>query len=156
MGLKTFLHKFKYKVAGEENPCMDQQGMIMVLVLMLLLLFTAMGILLMYMVASTIKSSGLLKTEETRFYGADGGVLAVTAYLTQYHRTDAPADITSSTNYQATITYLGQTITYPIGYSTLWKGANVKINSVSPPTNSTAEIEAVVFIPVAPAGYGNE
>ncbi len=141
---------------GEKNTGKDQQGMVLVLVLMLLVLFTAMGILLMYMVTSTIKSSGLLRMEETRFYGAEGGVLAVTAYMTQYHRTDAPEDITNSTTYQTTVTYLGQTINYPIGYSTLWKGANVKINSVSPPANSTAEIEAVVFIPVSPVGYGNE
>ena len=156
MKLKIFLQKFRYKVTGEKNTCKNQQGMVLVLVLMLLLLFTAMGILLMYMVASTIKSSGLLKTEKTMFYGAEGGVLAVTAYMTQYHRTDAPEDITNSTTYQATITYLGDTIAYPKGYSTQWKGANVKIDSVSPPTNSTAEIEAVVFIPIAPVGYGNE
>lgn len=143
---------------GETNTFRNQQGMVLVLVLMMLLLFTAMGILLMYMVASTIKSSGLLKSEEIQFYGAEGGVLAVTAYMTVYHQGTAPEDITTQASYYATTTPLGQTIAYPIGYSTQWKGFNMKINSVSPPppAASTSAIEAVVFIPVAPAGYGNE
>jgi len=147
--------------AGNRISARNQRGAVMVLVLMLLLLFTAMGLLLMYMITSTVKSSGLLRSEEAGFYGAEGGVLAIAAYMTAYHRTDFPINelqslLPGAGAWSATYTPLGPTIMYPVGYSTLWTGVSEQIDGVSPPTNSTSEVEAVVFIPVSPVGYGNE
>src|SRR5271157_4555953 len=137
MRLSAFLQKCTYSTAEKANTGRNQQGTVLVLVMMLLLLFTTMGILLMYMVTSTIKSSGLLKMEDLRFYGAEGGVLAVAAYMTQYHQVTVPHDVTDQTTpqpgYHADHHSLGQTIAYPIGYSTLWVGENVYIDSISPP-----------------------
>ncbi|MBI4687385.1 MAG: hypothetical protein HY756_06350 [Nitrospirae bacterium] len=111
----------------------------------------------MYTITSTVKTSGLLTMESKRYYGAEGGILSVAAFMTFYKRTDAPKDVTETNTFTATTLYLGDTVRYPIGYSTLWKGADVRINSQSPPPpNDMKEVEAVVFIPVAPAGYGNE
>lgn len=136
---------------------MRQQGMALVIALSLLLVFSVMGMMLMYTITSTVKGSGYLRQATERFYGAEGGVLSVAAYMTYYKRTDAPRDITDTAKFKATILYLGQTVRYPVGYSTQWTGADVRINSKAPPPpDDKAEVETVVFIPTAPVGYGNE
>jgi hypothetical protein len=134
-----------------------EQGFILVTVLLLLVLITLIGFTLSYKIISTIKISGLTKMGMVRFYGAEGGTLSVTAYMTNFKRTDAPLDVTLTSFFKANIKVLGDTIRYPVGYGTLWKGADIQINSVSPPPpNDRSEVEAVVFIPVSPVGYGNE
>lgn len=92
-----------------------------------------------------------------RFQGAEGGAIAVASYMSKYKRTDTPLDILSTSEYTATTKVLGDTISYPVGFSSLWKGVNMQINSMSPPVpNDKTEIEMVVFIPISPVGYGNE
>jgi hypothetical protein len=141
---------------------LGENGIALVTSLIFMLLFTIMGMMLMYMVTSTVKASGLLIKDSQRYYGAEGGVLSVAAYMTFYKRTDAPKDITDPDpdkpySFKATTLYLGETVRYPVGYSTLWKGADVRINSQSPPPpNDIKEVEAVVFIPTTPVGYGSE
>jgi hypothetical protein len=136
---------------------LGDDGIALVTSLIFMLLFTVMGMTLIYSITSTVKASGLLIKDSQRYYGAEGGVLSVAAYMTFYKRTDAPRDITDSDTFIATTLYLGETVRYPVGYSTLWKGADVRINSKSPPTpNDIKEVEAVVFIPTTPVGYGNE
>ncbi len=143
---------------------LDQRGIALVTALLFLLVFSIMAVMLVYMITSTVKTSGLLRLEAERFYGAEGGVLSVLGYMTLYKRTDAPRDITDPCTiptdmgcFKVTTLFLGETVRYPVGYSTLWKGADVKINSVSPPPpDDKAEVEVVAFIPTAPVGYGNE
>ena len=77
--------------------------------------------------------------------------------MTFYRRLDIPSDVLTTDTYDAEWTKLGEnTVKRPPGYSVSWIGADVLINSKSPPINPMAEIEAVVFIPVMPVGYGNE
>jgi hypothetical protein len=134
-----------------------EDGMALVIAIIFLLIFSIMGAMLMYTITSTVKSSGLLSLEAGRYYGTEGGVLSVISYMTLYKRTDVPLDVTLSDTYSVSTLNLGNTVRYPVGYSTLWRGADVRIDSKSPPPpNDTKEIEAVAFIPNAPVGYGNE
>ena len=134
-----------------------ERGMILVTTLLFLLLFTVMGSMLLYMITSSVKISGLTALESTRFYGTEGGVLAVAAYMTLYRRTDPPNDILNTPAYATNVTFLATTIRNAPGYASLWKGMDVQINSKSPaPPADLNEVEAIVFIPNAPIGYGNE
>ena len=102
----------------------------------------------MYTITSIVKSSGLLLLEANRYNGTEVGVLSVVFYMTLHRRTDVPRDVTNSDTYKVTTLDLGQTVRYPVGYSILWKGVDVRIDSKSlhPPKNKK-EVEAVVFIP---------
>jgi len=149
----------KYVSVERGKGWKNERGFLLVSTLLFLALFTILGMMLMYKVTSTIKISGLSRMEMTRFHGAEGGALSVAAYMTQYRRTDPPEDvtITDTREFEAGVTLLGDSIRYPVGYSTLWKGGDVQINSVSPPTpDDKSEVELAVFIPVSPVGYGNE
>lgn len=136
---------------------LGQKGIALVTVMIFMLIFLLLGAMLMYTITSTVKTSGLLTQASKRYYSAEGGILSVAAYMTVYKRTDAPKDILETDTFTATTLYLGDTVRYPTGYSTLFKGADIRINSQSPPPpNDIKEVEAVVFIPTAPVGYGNE
>ena len=146
--------------------------MALVVTLMLLLVFSVMGVMLMYSITSTVKSSGLLSQEAFSYYGTVGGVFAVAGYMTLFKTQFVPEDIlnptnavmsnqTGESNYSATTHILGSTVRNPVGYSTLWVGLDVLVTSVSPPLAQQVngvhkEVDAVVFIPNAPVGYGNE
>jgi hypothetical protein len=136
---------------------LKEDGIALVIAILFLFIFSIMGAMLMYTITSTVKSSGLLSLEASRYYSTEGGVLSVISYMTLYKRVDVPKDVTDSDTYSVSTLNLGQTVRYPVGYSTLWKGVDVRINSKSPPPpNDKKEIEAVAFIPTAPVGYGNE
>ena len=131
-----------------------EHGFVLVTVLLLLFLFTAMGMASLAGIKATIKSTGLLRQDTIRFYQADGGTLAVFGYMTAFKRTDIPSEIKHTSDYDVVIRVFGQSVRYPAGYSTLWKGADVK--AVSTSKDGLAEIESIAFIPTSPAGYGNE
>lgn len=134
-----------------------ERGFVLISVIMFLALFMVLATMLMYKITSTVKISGLNKAGLTRFQGAEGGAIAVASYMSKYKRTDTPLDILSTSEYTAITKVLGDTISYPVGFSSLWKGVNMQINSMSPPVpNDKTEIETVVFIPISPVGYGNE
>jgi hypothetical protein len=162
----------------KSNHGLGQRGMALVVTLMLLLVFSVMGVMLMYSITSTVKSSGLLSQEAFSYYGTVGGVFAVAGYMTLYKTQFVPEDIlnpstgtvydnatlvkqTAASNYSASTQILGPTVRNPVGYSTLWVGLDVLVKSVSPPLAQQVngvhkEVDAVVFIPNAPVGYGNE
>lgn len=133
----------------------NEKGFVLITVILFLAIFMALSFTLLYKITSTIKISGITKTGLVRFHGAEGGALSVASYMAKYKETNVPLDVLETENYKVTSTPLGDTIRYPIGYSTMWKGVTVKIDSVSKPVESS-EVEMVVFIPVSPVGYGNE
>ncbi len=130
-------------------------GFVLITVLMLLLLFTIAGLGTLYSVQSSIKGTGHLRQDTVQFYGADGGAVAVLGYMTAFKTTIVPQDVKETGNYVVNIRVLGETVRYPPGFSTLWKGSDVVENSISLPDRK-AEVEVVAFIPTSPAGYGNE
>ena len=151
---KRFLKAF---LPGRERGHPKEGGFVLISVILFLAMFMVLGTLLMYKMLATVKLSGVNKLELARFQGAEGGAIAVSSYMAKYQRTDVPLDILSTAEYTVTTKVLGDTIAYPIGFSSLWKGVNVQLNSVSPPKpNDKSEVEMVVFIPSAPEGYGNE
>ena len=132
----------------------NQDGFVMVTAMLMLFLFTAVGLASMESIKSTVKSSGLLRMDTLRYYEADGGVLSTFGYMTAYKRTDVPSEVKHTGAFDVSVDVIGESVRYPPGFSTLWKGADVKATSVSKDT--FAEIEAIAFIPTSPAGYGNE
>lgn len=134
----------------------DERGVALAIVIMTLAIILIVGIMLVKMTSMNLKSSVEKKKGLERFYGAEGGIFAVAGWMTFYKRFDLPQDVLKTDSYEANAKVLGETVRYQVGYSTLWKGSDVLINSESPPGDPKAEIEAVVFIPVFPVGYGNE
>lgn len=142
---------------NKDDNTLNERGFVLISVIMFLAMFMVLAMMLMYKITSTVKISGLNKMGMVRFQGAEGGAIAVASYMSKYKRTDTPLDILSTSEYTATTKVLGDTISYPVGFSSLWKGVNMQINSMSPPVpNDKTEIEMVVFIPISPVGYGNE
>jgi len=135
----------------------SEEGFVLITVILFLALFAVLSMTLLYKITSTIKISGVNKTGMMRFHGAEGGAIAAAAYMSKYKRTDIPLDLLVTPDYTVTTRVLGDTIRYPVGFSSLWKGATIQINSISPPSGSdTSEVEMVVFVPISPVGYGNE
>ena len=132
-----------------------QRGFVLVTVLMLLFLFTAAGLGTLYSIKANIEASGALYSDARRFYGADGGAVSVLGYMTAFKTTVVPPDVKRSADFEVQVKVLGQSVRYPPGFSTLWKGSDVVENSVSMPDRKS-EVEVVAFIPTSPAGYGNE
>jgi hypothetical protein len=118
--------------------------------IMFLLLVLAIGVY--KLISLNLKGITEEKKEFLRFQGADGGVYAVAGWMYYYKRFDLPKEVTETSSYKAQVRVLANTVRYPEGYSSLWKGFDARINSKS----DNLEVEAVVFVPVAPAGYGNE
>jgi len=138
-----------------------------VLVLMTISLVLLLGVT--YFVTTYIKSLGELKKEAVRFYGSEGGVLAMAAFLSDFGRRwgflppageiqQSPTD-----NYTSFSHILAETMRYRVGYETMWRGADVKIVSVSPCVESDdvseaisqakAAVETLIFIPLSQVGY---
>ena len=153
--MTMFSHRKNFIAVRRTKP--NEQGFVLITVVLFMALFAILGLMLMYKVTLTTKASGLTKMGMVRFQGAEGGALAVASWMAKYKRTDVPVEVIKTGNYSATVVPLGNTIRYPVGYSTMWKGADIRINSVSPPApNDKSEVEMVVFIPLSPVGYGNE
>ncbi len=129
-----------------------RKGSVLVVVLMIMVLLMILGISISRMITSNIKGLSQQKYETLQFQGADGGIYGVAGWMYFYKRADVPKEVTDTDSYSVSITVLSNTVRYPEGYSSAWKGFDAKLDSVS---NST-EIEAVIFVPVVPAGYGNE
>lgn len=139
-------------LAVAERP--GQQGFVLITVLFLLILFTGIGLAMFASISATVKSAGQLRKDTIRYYEADGGSLSVFGYMTAYKRTVVPQEVKHTASFDVSTRLLSQSVRYPPGFSTLWKGADVKARSRS--KDGKAEIEAIAFIPTSPAGYGNE
>lgn len=138
------------------NRLKEEKGVALITVSIFMALMLVLGLMALHMSSTDIKTSGTMRQEISNFYGADGGIFAVSGWMTLYKRTDLPAEVLATSDYAATFAIMGNSIRDAEGYSVQWKGMNVKINSQSPPANPVSEVEAVVFVPVAPVGYGNE
>ena len=120
--------------------------------LFLVILLAILGLGLSNMIISNTKGITNEKEEFLQFEGADGGIYAVAGWMYIYKRTDVPKEVTITQSYQVKMEVLGNSVRHPPGYSLMWKGFDAKLNSKSGPT----QIEAIIFVPVTPAGYGNE
>jgi hypothetical protein len=131
---------------------MNNKGSVLIVVIFVLAIITGLAFSLSRMITLNIKGISSQNKEFLNFENADGGIFAVAGWMYYYKRADVPKEVTNTESYSVHFSLLGNTNRYPIGYSTSWKGFDTRINSQS---NAT-EVESVVFIPVAPAGYGNE
>ncbi len=131
---------------------MNNKGSAFIIVIIILAVILGLAFSLSRIVTTNIKSTTSQKMEFFNFESADGGIFAVAGWMYYYKRADVPKEVTTTDSYNAEFALLGNTNRYPVGYSTAWEGFDTKINSKSKST----EIESIVFIPVAPAGYGNE
>jgi len=135
----------------------EERGFILVTVILYLAILMVLSYLLLYKINSTMKIATNARSGIAAFEGAEGGAIAVASYMAKFKMTNVPQDVLVTSSYRATIEVLGDSINYPVGFSSLWKRTNVKINSVSPPPpNDRSEVEMVVFVPTTPVGYGNE
>lgn len=137
----------------------EQQGFVLITVLMILLLFTTLGLSTLYSVRSNIQGSGNLRVDSFGFYSADGGAVSVLGYMTAYKTTTVPREVKKPKDspFEVVIEVLGESVRYPAGFSTLWKGSDVRENAYAPnQANARSEIELVAFVPTSRAGYGNE
>ena len=131
---------------------MRRKGSVLLIVLILALIIFAVSLSVSKFITLNFKSLSYEKLETLHFLGAEGGIYAVSGWMYFYKRVDIPKEVAHTDSYDVKVNILKNTIRYPVGYASLWKGFDVKLNSYS---NET-EIEAVVFVPVAPVGYGNE
>ncbi len=131
---------------------MNNKGSILIVVVLILAIITGLAFSLSRMITLNLQGLNAQNKEFLHFENADGGIFAVAGWMYYYKRADVPREVSTTDSYSARFSLLGNTNRYPVGYSTSWKGFDTKINSRA----NTTEVESVVFIPVAPAGYGNE
>ncbi len=130
----------------------SQRGSVLVVALIILAILLALGIGLLNMVTINTKSVSARRSSFVQFQNADGGIYAVSGWMYFYKRGIAiPKEVTETPQYRVYAKPLANTIYKPVGYSEKWAGFDERLTSFS----GNTEIEAVVFVPVAPAGYGN-
>jgi hypothetical protein len=130
----------------------ERKGSIILISLIVIFALTVLGLSISKMIFFNIKGVSREVKEFLHFQGADGGIYAVTGWMYFYKRADVPKEVANTNSYSVEVKLLSNTMRYPAGYSSAWKGFDARLNSSS----NSVEIEAVVFVPVAPAGYGNE
>jgi hypothetical protein len=111
----------------------------------------ALSLSILDMITTNIKNVSYQRESFTSFQDADGGIYAVAGWMYYYKRADVPKEVSKAGNYNVTTDVLNNTVGTPVGFSTAWVGFDAKLDSVS----GSTKIEAIVFVPVAPVGYGN-
>ncbi len=129
----------------------SEDGSILLIVLVLMSILLALSLSVLGMITFNIKNSTNQRQSFLAFQNADGGIYAVSGWMYYYKRGDVPIEVSKSKNYIVTTDVLKNTVSIPAGYSSSWIGFDAKLDSVS----GSTEIEAIVFVPVAPSGYGN-
>lgn len=129
-------------------------GYLLISTLVLILVIMIVASYLAYIIGLNFRTASHMKEEFIFFSGADGGVFAVAGWMAYYRRADVPREVSDTSFFSVNYRVLGTTVRYPEGYSLAWKGMDVRLNSRS--KNGATEVESIVFIPVSPAGYGNE
>ena len=131
-----------------------ERGFALFWCLVLSLIVTLIGYSIFLLLMEDIKTEKAQRETLRRFQGADGGVYAVAGWIMKYKDANVPEEVTVTNTYTAYVNLLGGTVRIPAGFSTAWQGFDVRINSKD--KTETKEVEAIVFVPVSPAGYGNE
>lgn len=137
----------------------EEKGFVLVITLLIMLIMTLMGLGMLYRTTIQIRSVTSLRKANTSSLSAESGIFGVTGWMLLHKRTDIPSEIREKSDlFETDIVILdSDTVLELPGYSTKWRGMIVKIDSHSPnKTNAVSTIESTTFIPVAPAGYGNE
>ena len=129
------------------------KGSALVITLVLMAILLALGMSILNMITLNIKTVSNQRNDFIQFQNADGGIYAVAGWMYYYKRADVPKETTEDKlkDYSVKVGILKDTVDYPAGFSSAWMGFDARLDSVSGPT----EVEAIVFVPVAPAGYGN-
>jgi len=137
----------------------EEKGVILVITLLVMLIMSLMGLGILYRSTFQVRSVAALKRANTSSLSAESGIFGVTGWMLLHKRTDIPSEIRQKTDlFETDIVILDSDAVMELpGYATKWRGMIVKIDSHSPnKTNAISTIESTTFIPVAPAGYGNE
>ncbi len=145
------MKNFRKKSAIKFNSYIKNRGSSLVITLVLMAILLALGISILNMITLNIKTVSNQRNDFIQFQNADGGIYAVAGWMYYYKRADVPKETTDTSDYSVKVNILKHTVGYPVGFSSAWMGFDARLDSVSGPT----EIEAIVFVPVAPAGYGN-
>ena len=136
-----------------------EKGTALVIALCLLAIMAMMGAGILNRSSLQIKSVGSLRRALTSSLSAESGVFGVTGWMLFNRRSDVPTEIREKSGmYETDISILdGSAIMELPGYSAKWRGMITRIDSFSPDqANAVSTIESVTFVPVGPAGYGNE
>ncbi len=128
------------------------KGIVLITVLLFMVILLGLALTVAKIITLNYKGLTAQNQEFIQFEGADGGIYAVAGWMYFYKRADVPLEVAKTHTYYVEVNILANTVRYPKGYSTAWKGFLAKMNSSSKST----EVESVIFVPVAPAGYGNE
>ena len=130
----------------------SNKGFILILVLFFLALSLGLGVGLSNLVINNLKAAAYINENFNQFQKADDGIYAVAGWMYFYKRSDVPKSVAyQESEYHVYTKVLEHTVDYPVGYSTAWVGFDARLTSIS----NTKVVEAIVFVPVAPSGYGN-
>lgn len=136
-----------------------EKGMVMAITLFVMVIMTLMGLGILNRSTMQIKAVGSVRRALTSSLSAESGVFGVTGWMLYHRRADVPSEIRDKTDLYETDLYVlnSSAVVELPGYSTKWRGMITRIDSHSPnKANAVSTIESVSFVPVAPAGYGNE
>ena len=136
-----------------------EKGTALIIALCLLAIMTMMGAGILNRSSLQIRSVGSLKRALTSSLSAESGVFGVTGWMLFNRRADVPMEIREKAGmYETDISILdGSAVMEISGYSAKWRGMITRIDSFSPDEdNAISTVESVTFVPVGPAGYGNE
>ncbi len=138
-----------------------QRGVALITVMVLMAIMTLLGIALLNQVCIEIKSAASIRRAINTSLNAESGAFATAGWMSANKQANPPIEILKRNDfYEAECYYLpglDKAIYHPPGYSTNWEGMVVKTTSGSPDLEHPISlIEGIVFIPTAPAGYGNE
>jgi len=137
----------------------NEKGVVMIITLLLMVIMTMIGVGILNRSTMQIRAVASVRKAMTSSLSAESGVFGVTGWMLFHRRADVPSEIRIKTDLYETDFFVldsGAVVELP-GYSAKWRGMVTRMDSHSPnKTNAVSTIEAVSFIPVAPAGYGNE
>ena len=137
----------------------ENKGIALITVMVLLVIMTILGLAVLNLSTIQIRGGSAVRKAVESSISAGSGIFAVSGWMVKNRSADVPKEIKiKSGEYETYISVLDPNAVLKLpGYSTKWRGMVVRVNSSSPnQANEIARIEGIVFVPVAPVGYGNE
>jgi len=137
----------------------ENKGIALITVMVLLVIMTILGLAVLNLSTIQIRGGNAVRKAVESSISAGSGIFAVSGWMVKNRSAGVPKEIKiKSGEYETYISVLDPNAVLKLrGYSTKWRGMVVRVNSSSPnQANEIARIEGIVFVPVAPVGYGNE
>ncbi|MDY6844688.1 MAG: pilus assembly PilX N-terminal domain-containing protein [Thermodesulfobacteriota bacterium] len=136
-----------------------EKGVALIIVLLLMVIMTLIGLGILNINTIQMRGVASIKKAVTSSLTAESGIEGVVSWMLYHRDVHVPMEIRARANlYETDLVILDSYTTLHItGYSEVWQGALTRISSHSPnKINAVSSTESILFIPIAPAGYGNE